>query len=317
MSHCVMAPAQVCQTQFPRRLQGRRPSGKGRVKSAFQLRGKKGGGGGEREEEKQTRSVCRRHKAWYTKGAREGRRGLPGARLIPTPARGLGEECGRRIPLLGPVGESFPRPGWVRNSAAPHPDGGLGKPPQQGEEELVRGRCALHPSLSAIHPHASPRDAFGAFSIPEAELAAPDFPPPQPGHPSRGLLERPTCDPRPRGSTGVPPGRSYLSSAPGPTPAPRLPPPTPLQLSRSPPGTARRPRKAASKPAPEGRGEKGEAGSQACPVLRTPPDIPHGALPGHLDPKEPGNSFSSTPPPRADPPSWTAPAGARARQWST
>lgn len=84
--------------------QGRRPSGKGRVKSAFQLPGKKGDGGGEREEEKQTRSVCRRHKARYTKGAREGRRGLPGARFIPTPARGLGEECGQRITPLGPAG---------------------------------------------------------------------------------------------------------------------------------------------------------------------------------------------------------------------
>lgn len=102
----VMAPAQVCQAQFPDGLLGRRPSGKGRVKSAFQQPGRKGGGGGEREEEKQTRSVCRRHKARYTKGAQEGRRGLPRARLIPTPARGLGEECGRRIPSLGPAGRA-------------------------------------------------------------------------------------------------------------------------------------------------------------------------------------------------------------------
>lgn len=120
VSQCVMAPAQVCQTRFPRRLQGRRPSGKGRVKSAFQLPGKKGDGGGEREEEKQTRSVCRRHKARYTKGARKGRRGLPGARLIPTPARGLGEECGRRIPLLGPVGE-LPTSGLGEELSRPAP----------------------------------------------------------------------------------------------------------------------------------------------------------------------------------------------------
>lgn len=68
---------------------------------------KRGTGGGERGEEKQTLSVCRRHKARFTKGAREGRRGLPGALLIPTPARGLGQECGPRIPRLGPAGGAF------------------------------------------------------------------------------------------------------------------------------------------------------------------------------------------------------------------
>lgn len=120
-----------------------------------------------------------RHKARYTKGAREGRRGLPGARLIPTPARGLGEECGPRIPLLGPVGESFPRPGWVRSAGASHPEAGQGKPPQRGKEGLdVRGRYALHPPRSAIHPRVSPREPFCAFSIPEAEPAAPEVPRP-------------------------------------------------------------------------------------------------------------------------------------------
>lgn len=175
---CVMAPAQVCQAQFPGRLQGLRPSGKGRVKSAFQQPEKKGGGGGEREEEKQTRSVCRRHKARYTKGARQGRRGLPGARLIPTPARGLGEECGPRIPSLGPVGESFSHPGCLRSAGAPLPEGGPGKPPQRGKEGLdVRGRYALSPLRSAIHPRASPE------RLPEAQPAAPEAPRPTLGVP--------------------------------------------------------------------------------------------------------------------------------------
>lgn len=171
----MMAPVQVCQAQFSGRLQGRGPSGKGRVKSAFQLPSKKGGGGREREEEKQTWSVSRRHKARYTKGAREGRRGLPGARLIPTPARGLREECGRRIPPLGPAGESFPRPGWVSGSAAPHPEGrGPGRPPQRGKEGLdVRGRYALRPFSPYAHPHSSPGDAFYASPAPEEAPGAP------------------------------------------------------------------------------------------------------------------------------------------------
>lgn len=42
-----MAPDQVCQAIC--RQQGRRPSGKGRVKSAFQLPGKQGGGEGSAE----------------------------------------------------------------------------------------------------------------------------------------------------------------------------------------------------------------------------------------------------------------------------
>lgn len=189
----MMAPAQVCRAQFPGRLQGRRPSGKGRVKSAFQLPGKKGDGGGEREEEKQTRSVCRRHKAPYTKGAREGRRGLPGARLIPTPARGLGEECGPRIPPLRPAGKSLPHPGWVRSSTAPHPGGGgQGKPRQPGKEGLdVRGRYTLRRSRSDAHlipapemlsvpsPYLRGRQKFPRHSLytPRASHTEADHPP--------------------------------------------------------------------------------------------------------------------------------------------
>lgn len=45
---------------------------------------------------------------------------MPGARLIPTPARGLSEECGLRIPPLGPARSRLLHPGWVRSSAAPH-----------------------------------------------------------------------------------------------------------------------------------------------------------------------------------------------------
>lgn len=112
---------------------------------------------------------------------------------------------------------------------------------------------------------------------------------------------RTTCDPPPCGSTGLPPGGSYLSSAPGRAPAPRLPTPKSLQLPRSPPGTARRPREAASRPAPEGRGGKREAGSQACPVSAYPSRDSLLAFRGHLDSKEPSPALSPTPPPPADP----------------
>lgn len=121
----VMAPVQVCQAQFPGRLQGRRPSGKGRVKSAFQLPGEKGGEGREREEEKQTGSVCRRHKARYTKGALEGRRGLPGARLIPTPARGLGRNVDGAFLHWGQQGRaSYVRAGRVAQPPRTVKEGG-------------------------------------------------------------------------------------------------------------------------------------------------------------------------------------------------
>lgn len=253
-----MAPAQVCRTQFPGRLQGRRPSGKGRVKSAFQLPGKKGGGGGEREEEKQTRSVCRRHKAPYTKGAREGRRGLPGARLIPTPARGLGEECGPRIPPLRPAGKSLPHPGWVRSSAAAHPGGGgQGKPGQPGKAGLdVRGRYTLRRSRSDAHPIPAPE----MLSAPPPYLRGRHkSPTPACTHLVRATPKR-TTRPAACGCTGWATGGSYLSPAPGSAPAPRLPPPRSLQLPRSPSGTARRPRMAGSKSAPEGRQGRGRLG---------------------------------------------------------
>lgn len=114
---CVMAQAQVCQPQCPGRRQGRRPSGKGRVKSAFQLPGKKGDGGGEREEEKQTRSVCRRHKAPHTKGPERGEGGCPGHGSSPHLRGGWGKNAGGTFLRWGQRG-SLPQTRWVRSSAA-------------------------------------------------------------------------------------------------------------------------------------------------------------------------------------------------------
>lgn len=164
-------PSPGVRAQFPVRLQGRRPTGKGRVKSAFQLPGKKGGGGGEREEEKQTRSVCQRHKARYTKGAQEGRRGLPGARFIPTPARGLGVECGPCIPALGPAGEGFPRRGCVRSSAAPHPEERFKVSRRSGARRAWTSEGAVLSVLlrqPPTHPSALSGDTFFASPTPEA-----------------------------------------------------------------------------------------------------------------------------------------------------
>ena len=247
----VMAPVQVCQAQFPGRLQGRRPSGTGRVKSAFQPPGEKGGGRRDREEEKQTGSVCRRHTARYTTGALEGRRGLPGARLIPTPARGLGRNVDGAFLHWGQQG----RASHVRAGSVAQPPRTLKEGAKVSRRRGTgRGWTSEGSTLSSLSlRQPTPLQVPGMLSAPPPHLRRRQEFPRQPGHP--------TCGPRsavPQAGPGV--GGLYLFPAPGPAPAPRLAPPRSLQLPRSLPGTVPRPRAAASKPAPEGR-RKREAGS--------------------------------------------------------
>lgn len=219
------------------------------------------------------------------RGPERGEGGCPGHGSSPHLRGGWGRNVDDAFLCWGQWG-SFPRPGWVRSSAAPHPESGLGKPPQRGKEELeVRGRYALHPSLSAIHPHASPRDAFCAFSMPQTEPAAPEIPLPRPGHPSR----RPHWSgPRAAPGPAVPPGSLRESLT------------FPLRLARLQVRASRfqrhfsfpeaRPARLgghAKQPANLRLREKGEAGSQAYPVLHTHPDIPHGACWATLVPRSP------------------------------
>lgn len=117
---CVMAPAQVCQAQFPGRLRGLRPSGKGRVKSAFQKAGKKGGGG-EREEEKQTRSVCRETQSTVHKGGPRGAKGAAQGTAHPHTCAGVGGGMWTAHSFAGASGGELPtsRLGEERRRLAP------------------------------------------------------------------------------------------------------------------------------------------------------------------------------------------------------
>lgn len=118
---------------FQAGCRGADPPGRAGLRVHSSCRGRRGAGSGARRRE--TDPVCLSEtQSTVHKGGLRGVKGLPGARLIPTPARGLGEECRRRIPPLGPAGECLPHPGWVRSSAAPHPGGGgQGKPPRRGK----------------------------------------------------------------------------------------------------------------------------------------------------------------------------------------
>lgn len=118
-----------------------------------------GGWGGQPREEKQTRSVCRRHKARFTKGGREGRRGLPGAPLIPTPARGFWEECALRIPRLWPAREIFSTSG-LGEGLSRQALGGQDKQRLLLRKELDLGGCTVA-QPSRAHP--SPGATFCAF----------------------------------------------------------------------------------------------------------------------------------------------------------
>lgn len=242
-----MARAQVCQPQFPGRQQGRRPAGKGRVKSAFQLPGKKGGGGGEREEEKQTRSVCRRHKARYTKGPERGEGGRPGHGSSPHLRGGRGKNADGTF-LRGGQRGSLPQTRWVRSSAA-----GLAAGVGQGGPGPQRAR---RPPVFPVNCPPTPRPPRRSLRLPRTRGGGTPL--------ARATPERTTCGFHPPSRcTGRAPGGSYLSPEPGPAPAPLLPPPRSLQHPRSPPGTARRPRTAASKPEVGGRGGRG--GSRETP----------------------------------------------------
>lgn len=101
-----MPSSQVCQ-DIRSRQQGRRPSGNGRVKSAFQLPGKKGGGEGSLEKRNRPGLSVGDTKHGSQRGPEKGRRGLLRARFIPTPARELREEYALRIPLLWRGGRVF------------------------------------------------------------------------------------------------------------------------------------------------------------------------------------------------------------------
>lgn len=155
----------------------RRPSGKGRVKSAFQLPGKKGGGGGEREEEKQTRSVCRRHKAPYTKGPERGEGGCPGHGSSPHLRGGWGKNADGTFLRWGQRG-SLPQTRWVRSSpawlAAAAGQGGPG--PQR----------ALRSPVFPVNRPPTPRPprCFLRLLLPEAapEVPRPSLDTPRAGH---------------------------------------------------------------------------------------------------------------------------------------
>lgn len=150
--------------------------------------------------------------------------------------------------------------------------------------------------LSGLSLHTpTPIPAPGMLSTPPPHLRRRQEPP--------AAARTPSAQPPPRSSARRAPvgGGSYHSPAPGSAPAPRVAPPRSLQLPRSLPGTARRPRAAASKPVPKGRGGKREAGSQACPALHTHPGESSQAFPDNLGPRQPSPALSPTPPPRADP----------------
>lgn len=98
---CVMAFSQVCQA-IRRQLHGRRPSGKRRVKSAFQP-GKKGGGEGSPEKRNRPRLSVGDTKHGSQRGPEEGEGGWPGHRSSPHLRGGGGKNvhcaflgCGRR-----------------------------------------------------------------------------------------------------------------------------------------------------------------------------------------------------------------------------
>lgn len=173
-------------------------------------------------------------------------------------------------------------------------------------------RSAAQLSSSATTPNPSPRGAFCASQGPEV---APGVPCPSPNTPRAGHTRAFTCGPYP----AVPPGGSYLSPAPGWAPAPRLPPPRSLQPPRRSPGTARRPRFAASKPAPEGRGGKRRLGHRSARPCTPHPAGSHGPsgtplTPGSAAPGSPRRHFPMRTPPA---PQGAVPVGAWTRLWST
>lgn len=257
---CEMAPAQVCQAVC--RQQGRRPSGKGRVKSAFQLPGKKGGGEGNAEKRNRPSLSVGDTKHGSQRGPERGEGGCPGHRSSPHLRGGWGRNVHGAFLRRGQperairvaTGRGAPAAGsWRVKPSSAAGQGGAG--PQRAL------RC---PAFSASRsPPAQPLGC--AFRASPGSETAPQVPctgraPCRAGHNVADHVRTPTRrihSSRLGGGSG---GLSYLSPAPGPAAPLCLLPPRSLQPPRSPPGTAERPRTAASKPVPKGRGGKREAG---------------------------------------------------------